>query len=62
MKIGVIDYGMGNLFSVEQALKRLDCEVIVTSDQAELEAADALCITRCWCISRRDETFRRKQG
>ena len=33
---------MGNLFSVEQALKRLDAEVVVTSDKAELETADAL--------------------
>ncbi|ATP41738.1 imidazole glycerol phosphate synthase subunit HisH [Solibacillus sp. R5-41] len=42
MKIGVIDYGMGNLFSVEQALKRLNAEVIVTSDKAQLNQADAL--------------------
>lgn len=42
MKIGVIDYGMGNLFSVEQALKRLGCEVIVTADEQELNTADAL--------------------
>ncbi|MEK4426948.1 imidazole glycerol phosphate synthase subunit HisH [Solibacillus sp. FSL K6-1523] len=42
MKIGVIDYGMGNLFSVEQALKRLNAEVIVTSDKAQLDQADAL--------------------
>lgn len=42
MKIGVIDYGMGNLFSVEQALKRLGCEVIVSSDEIELDATDAL--------------------
>ena len=42
MKIGVIDYGMGNLFSVEQALKRLDASVVVTSDKEELAAADAL--------------------
>jgi len=42
VKIGVIDYGMGNLFSVEQALKRLGCEVIVTSDETELDATDAL--------------------
>lgn len=42
MKIGVIDYGMGNLFSVEQALKRLGVDVVVTADEAELEAADAL--------------------
>lgn len=42
MKIGVIDYGMGNLFSVEQALKRLNLNAFVTSDIKELEAADAL--------------------
>lgn len=41
MKIGVIDYGMGNLFSVEQALKRLDVQVIVSSDVEQLDAADA---------------------
>ncbi len=42
MKIGVIDYSMGNLFSVEQALKRLDAEVVVTSDKQELNTVDAL--------------------
>ncbi|MEL4026068.1 imidazole glycerol phosphate synthase subunit HisH [Lysinibacillus endophyticus] len=42
MIIGVIDYGMGNLFSVEQALKRLNCEVIVSADPSTLAATDAL--------------------
>lgn len=42
MKIGVIDYGMGNLFSVEQALKRLNCDAIITSDIAVLNDCDAL--------------------
>ena len=42
MKIGVIDYGMGNLFSVDQALRRLGCEVVVTADEQELDTADAL--------------------
>lgn len=42
MKIGVIDYGMGNLFSVEQALKRLNLDAFITSDIAKLEAADAV--------------------
>lgn len=42
MKIGVIDYGMGNLFSVEQALKRLGCDVVVTADEKQLDTADAL--------------------
>ncbi len=42
MKIGVIDYGMGNLFSVEQAIKRLGCEVVISADQESLLACDAL--------------------
>ena len=42
MRVGVIDYGMGNLFSVEQALKRLGADVVVTSDVKTLRAADAL--------------------
>ena len=42
MKIGVIDYGMGNLFSVEQALKRLDCDVVISSNPEELAATNAL--------------------
>lgn len=42
MKIGVIDYGMGNLFSVEQALKRLDCEPVITSNVEELNTCNAL--------------------
>ncbi len=41
MKVAIIDYGMGNLFSVEQALKRLEVDVVVTNDQATLEGADA---------------------
>lgn len=42
MKIAIIDYGMGNLYSVEQALKRLNVEVVVTNDFAQLDASDAL--------------------
>lgn len=42
MKIGVIDYGMGNLFSVEQALKRLDCDPVITSNVEELNTCNAL--------------------
>lgn len=42
MIVGIIDYGMGNLFSVEQALKRLGCTVLLSGDPAELEEADAI--------------------
>lgn len=42
MKIGVIDYGMGNLFSVEQAIKRLGCDVVISADQKTLLQCDGL--------------------
>ncbi|ANU11597.1 imidazole glycerol phosphate synthase, glutamine amidotransferase subunit [Planococcus antarcticus DSM 14505] len=42
MIIGIIDYGMGNLFSVEQALKKLECTVIVSDDPAVLLEAEGI--------------------
>jgi glutamine amidotransferase len=40
--IALIDYGMGNLGSVDKALRRVGCEVEITSDPADLERADGL--------------------
>ena len=40
--IAIIDYGCGNLLSVENALKRLECEYILTADPAEIIAADKI--------------------
>lgn len=38
--IAIIDYGMGNLYSVEKAFVKLGAEVIVTSQPAEIAAAN----------------------
>ena len=38
--IAVIDYGVGNLFSVEKAVAALGAEVKVTSDKEAIESAD----------------------
>ena len=38
--IAIIDYGAGNLLSVEKALRYLGCECAVTAKAAELGAAD----------------------
>jgi len=38
--IAIIDYGMGNLHSVSKAVERLGYEAVVTSDEAEIMAAD----------------------
>jgi glutamine amidotransferase len=38
--IAIIDYGMGNLFSVEKAFVKLGAEVVVTSDAKIIAEAD----------------------
>jgi imidazole glycerol-phosphate synthase subunit HisH len=40
--IGIIDYGMGNLFSVSKALERLDAPYFISADKQELLKASAL--------------------
>lgn len=41
-RIVIIDYGMGNLQSVRNALERVGCEVQISSEMTTLDAADAL--------------------
>ena len=41
-KINIIDYGMGNLQSVRNALELIGCEVLVSSNPKDLSTADAL--------------------
>ena len=40
--IGIIDYGMGNLRSVENALKHLDLSCVISEDQDVLSSCDHL--------------------
>ncbi len=40
MTIAIINYGMGNLFSIEKRLKRMGVETIVVSNAADLMRAD----------------------
>lgn len=42
MNVAVIDYGMGNVFNVERALKAIGCHVVITNDATEIEAADEI--------------------
>lgn len=42
MKVAIIKYNAGNLFSVDYALKRLGVEAIITSDKEELLRADKI--------------------
>jgi glutamine amidotransferase len=40
--IGIVDYGVGNLFSLKSSLNRLGLSAIVSSDQRELKRCDKL--------------------
>ena len=40
--IAIIDYGLGNLFSLQSSLKEIGCDVMVTRDPGEIKAADRL--------------------
>ena len=40
--IGIVDYGMGNLFSVSKALERLEAPYFISENPEELQEADAL--------------------
>lgn len=42
VKVAIIDYGVGNLRSVEKAFAVTGCEAIVTGDKSELCAAERL--------------------
>ena len=40
--IGIVDYGVGNVFSLEQSFRAIGQEVVVTADPTVLEQADKL--------------------
>ncbi len=42
MTIAIVDYGVGNLRSVERALVHVGAEPVITADQDSLEAADGI--------------------
>ncbi len=40
--IAIVDYGVGNLFSLKSSLKAIGADAIVTGDKALIEAADKI--------------------
>ena len=47
--IAIIDYGMGNLRSVENALRYLKTDYCITND-AEVLRNTIVCLTGSWCL------------
>jgi glutamine amidotransferase len=40
MTLAIIDYGVGNLRSVEKAFAAMDCEAIISGDESVLRKAE----------------------
>ena len=51
-KITIIDYGMGNLYSVQNALRSIGAEPVVTSDAAVIAQAEKNSASGCRCLWR----------
>ena len=58
--IAIIDYGMGNLRSVQKALQFVGQDAFITSDLDEINKADKNCIARVGAIGDAMETIRKK--
>jgi glutamine amidotransferase len=57
-RIAILDYGMGNLRSVEKALERVGAEAEITSDRAGAEAADGVVLPGVGAFPRAMERVR----
>jgi imidazole glycerol-phosphate synthase subunit HisH len=57
-RIAILDYGMGNLRSVEKALERVGAQAEITSDRARAEAADGLILPGVGAFPRAMERVR----
>jgi imidazole glycerol-phosphate synthase subunit HisH len=57
-RIAILDYGMGNLRSVEKALERVGAEAEITSDRGRAEAADGVILPGVGAFPRAMERVR----
>ena len=51
--IAIVDYGVGNLFSLSSSVRSLGAEVRVTHEAADLHAASHILLPGVGCLRRR---------
>ena len=57
--IAIVDYGMGNLRSVQKALERVEAEAAVTNDHGQIRAADGIVLPGVGAFPKAMEAIRR---
>lgn len=58
-KVAIIDYGLGNLFSINQACEYVGLESVITKDKRDIENADALILPGVGAFGDAMESLRR---
>ncbi|MEN3033962.1 MAG: imidazole glycerol phosphate synthase subunit HisH [Aquificaceae bacterium] len=61
LKISLIDYGVGNLFSVEEAFKFLGCEVSLCKNPEEVRRSDIIVLSGVGSFASSIEKIKQKQ-
>lgn len=56
----IIDYGIGNIFSVKKALERFDVSSVVTADNDKILSADRVILPGVGAFGKATETLRQK--
>ena len=57
--LAIVDYGMGNLGSIHNMLARIGVDSVITSDRAQIEAADKLILPGVGAFDRAMESLNR---
>ena len=57
MTVAIVDYGMGNIYSVQSALKFLGCDSICTSNKEEIINADKIILPGVGSFKQAIENF-----
>ena len=60
-KVTIVDYGMGNIWSISSALKYMNCDVVVTSDPFLIRDAQVLLLPGVGSFRKAMESLRRLQ-
>lgn len=58
--IAIIDYGVGNLFSLKSSLKQLGLEAVVTADADTIRKADRLILPGVGALPTPWQSWRRR--
>ena len=57
--IAIVDYGVGNLFSLQSSFKKIGAEAVVTSDKSVIENADKILLPGVGAFADAAEKLRR---